>query len=339
MRQFENIDTQMLAAAPSQTPIEKGATAGRSVAIDIVRLLGLMVVICGHVWTEYPIVGYVAIFFVIAGYLWSDKRLLRDEVRHRFRILIVPYVSWLIIVGGIDFIVKAAGGASPPELARQVANYILGGSRIVTPLTAYWFLTAIFFATVIYRYLRDRSLPVYFVALAGALLATLAFPYVGKIPLSLGVGFCCIVFIAAGNGLRRIENSIPMAPILAVVVLVVCLFLIYTNISERMTLKKGDFGTPLLSIAVAILIASAAIILSKPLSRLTPPAMGGMITSFVKLGTVIIVLHTVPLWLLPESTSNWIRFPCALALPLVVGRLLLAFPRDSLVRTLLMPSR
>jgi fucose 4-O-acetylase-like acetyltransferase len=339
MRQLANIDTQMLASAPSQTPIETGAASSRSVAIDIVRMLGLLIVVCGHVWTEYPIVGYVAVFFVIAGYLWSDKRSFRDDVQHRFRILIVPYVSWLIIVGSIAFVVKAAGGAPPLELAKLVANYILGGSRIVTPLTAYWFLTAIFFATVIYRYLRDRPLPLYFLALACALLATLAFPYVGKIPLSLGVGFCCIVFIAAGHGLRRIEASIPMAPVLALVVLVVCLGLIYTNISERMTLKTGDFGTPFLSTAVAILIASSAIILSKPLARFLPDAVGGMITSFVKLGTVIIVLHTLPLWLLPEGTSNWIRFPCAVALPLIVGRILLAFPRDSRVRTLLMPSR
>lgn len=315
------------------------AVASRSVAIDIVRMLGLLIVVCGHVWVNSPIVGYVAVFFVIAGYLWSDKRPLKEEVRHRARILIVPYVSWLIIIGSANFVGKVIEGETPLELAKLLANYVLGGNRIVTPLTAYWFLTAIFFSTVLYRYLRNQPRIVYFSVLALALLTSLAFPYVGKVPLSLGVGFVCLVFIAAGHGFRKIEASLPIPVPLALVTLGLCLLLIYENVIQRMVLKAGDFGTPMLSIAGAILISCSAIILSKPLARLLPAMVGRMITGFVRMGTPIIVLHTVPLWLLPANTTGLIKFVFALALPLLVGNILLVFPPDSRVRYLLMPAR
>lgn len=315
------------------------AVASRSVAIDIVRMLGLLIVVCGHVWVDSPIVGYVAVFFVIAGYLWSDKRSFKEEALHRARILIVPYVSWLIIIGSANFIGKIIEGETPFELAKLVAKYAWGGNQIVTPLTAYWFLTAIFFATVLYRYLRDRPRIIYFGVLAVALLASLAFPYVGKVPLSFGVGFVCLIFIAAGHGFRKIEASLPMPVPLALITLGLCLFLIYENVIERMVLKAGNFGTPMLSITGAILISCSAIILSKPLARFLPATVGRMITGFVRMGTPIIVLHTVPLWLLPADTTGPIKFVCALALPLVVGNILLAFPPDSRVRYLLMPAR
>jgi acyltransferase len=315
------------------------ASTTRSVAIDLVRMLGLLIVVTGHVWTDLPIVGYVAIFFVIAGYLWSDRRPMQDEIRHRARILVVPYISWLVIIGSANFVGKALGGETPYELVKLLANYVLGGSRIVTPLTAYWFLTAIFFATIIYRYLRTRSSLVYRGAIAVALLMTLAFPYVGKLPLSLGVGFCCIVFIAAGHGFRRIEALIPMPVLLAAITLAICLLLIYGNVIDRMVLKVGDFGTQFLSIAVAVLISCAALTLSRPLAQMLPVSAGSRVTAFVRFGTPIITLHTVPLWLLPEDTNGWLRLLCALALPMLVGNLLLAFPAQSTIRELLMPAR
>lgn len=303
-------------------------------------MLGLLVIVTGHVWTGLPVLGYaVVIFFVIAGYLWSDKRNLRDEIWHRAEILVVPYISWLVIIGSANFVGKALAGESTFELVKLLANYVLGGSRIVTPLTAYWFLTAIFFATVIYRYLRTRSSPVFLGTIAGALLLTLAFPYIGKLPLSLGVGFCGIVFIAAGHGFRRIEASIPIPVALAALLLVICLLLIYGNVIEPMVLKVGYFGTPFLSIVVAILISCAALRLSGPLAQLLPAAIGRQIIAFVRLGTPIIVLHTVPLWLLPEGSEGWLKFACALALPLLVGNILLMFPPQSRVRQFLMPSR
>ncbi len=180
-----------------------------------------MIVVCGHVWTEYPIVGYVAVFFVIAGYLWSDKRSFRTKRATVSAFSSLPYVSWLIIVGSIAFIVKAAGGASPLELAKLVANYILGGSRIVTPLTAYWFLDRDLFC--------DGDLPISARPAATLYFSGAGLRAAGDAGLSLcrqdtAVPGCRVLLHRVHCGWPRpacwIEASIPMAPYPALVVLV-----------------------------------------------------------------------------------------------------------------------
>lgn len=311
----------------------------RSVRIDIVRLLGLVVVVAGHVWTQYPIGGYVAIFFVLSGYLWSSKRTVAEDLRYQSWKLLVPYVGWLVILAVPYFARLMLGGQRGGDLGRRALDLLWGGERATTPFTAFWFMTAIFVAAILFRILMKAPWPVFVGALAIALAATVFDgQLLGDKPGAVDVGAVSVLFMAAGYAYRQSETRIRRLPLVAAVIVAACAVLVVTGISARMTLKSADFGTPVLSIAVATLIALAALALARPLADALPETVGRNISRVVQMGTPLILLHAVPLWLLPDSVPQIVEFVAAWVLPVSVALLLLKFP-DSLARRTLMPDK
>jgi acyltransferase len=311
----------------------------RSVRIDIVRLLGLGVVIAGHVWTQYPIGGYVAIFFVLSGYLWSAKRTVAEDLRYQSWKLLVPYFAWLGILAIPYFIQLMTGSKQDEALGQRALDLLWGGERATTPFTAYWFMTAIFVAAILFRILMRAPRWVYLGCLAVALAATVFDgQLLGDKPGAADVGAVSVLFMAAGHAYRQIEARVDRFKAAAAAVIVMCGVLIVTGTTARMTLKTGDFGTPVLSITIAVLIALAAISLARPLAAALPEKIGLAITRVVQMGTPIILLHAVPLWLLPNSVPEILEFVSAWVFPISVALLLLRFP-DSLARRILMPDK
>ena len=313
-------------------------TTDRSVAIDMVRLLGLVVVVAGHVWADRPIGGYVAVFFVLSGYLWSDKRLPADDFKHRVRILIIPYFAWLALVGGAFLAVEALRGRAVGELVDLTVRLLWGGEKIYTPLTAFWFLTAIFAAVTIYRQLRRLPTGLFLLGVAACVTATLVGPQLANLPLALGTGAACVSFIAAGHWFRWLEPRLTHPLITGLALAALGAALVITGVSQRMDLKYGYFGTPIISVVVACALSCAALLIAKRLAPHMPNRAGGVLTHIVRMSTPIILLQTVPIWLLPDSTPLWILFLTGFALPLALGSLLLRYP-NSRAREILMPGK
>lgn len=311
----------------------------RSVRIDIVRLIGLLVVVAGHVWVQYPIGGYVAIFFVLSGYLWSTKRSVAQDLRYQSWKLLVPYFAWLAILAVPYFARALIGTKDEVSLGSRALDLLWGGERATTPFTAFWFMTAIFVAAILFRILMLAPRWVYYGCLALALVSSIFDEQLlGGMPLAVDVGAVSILFMAAGHAYRKIEPRIGHFHAGAAAVIVLCGILVATGTSARMTLKTGDFGTPVLSIAVAILIALAAMSLARPLANVLPEKAGRTISRIVQMGTPIILLHAVPLWLLPDSVPQIVEFVAACIFPVAVALVLLRFP-NSLARRTLMPDK
>jgi low affinity Fe/Cu permease len=200
-------------------------------------------------------------------------------------------------------------------------------------------MTALFVGAILFRILMKAPRWVYIGGLALALAATIFDgQLLGGKPGAVDVGAVSILFMAAGHGYRKIEPRIGRAYGAAAAVFVVCGFLIASGASGRMSPKSGDFGTPVLSIAVAILIALAAVLLARPLAYALPEKAGSAITRIVQMGTPVILLHAVPLWLLPDSVPHMVKFAAAWVLPISVALFLLRFP-GSVVRRTLMPDK
>ncbi len=77
--------------------------ATRSAAIDALRVFGIFAIIVGHVWDNEPVrlatySWHVPLFFILSGYLATTARPLAIEVRARYLSLIVPYLSWLLLL-------------------------------------------------------------------------------------------------------------------------------------------------------------------------------------------------------------------------------------------------
>ncbi|MEV8268537.1 acyltransferase [Microbacterium sp. NPDC076911] len=306
----------------------------RSVSIDIVRLLGLLLVVGNHLIGP-SLGGYVAVFFVLSGYLMTRRRTLTDELAHRVRTLLVPYAGWLIIIGALVLAGMARREVGFAEMAHQVGVMLYGGRDLITPFTAFWFMTAIFVAAMLYTLVRRLPLGARVVTAAAAALATLIGPQLSYWPLSIGVGVCAIVFVAAGDAFRWLEPRLRHRVVTGAVFVILPVIAITTGASERMILKIGDFGTPFVSVIAAVMLSCGALLLAKPLALVLPKAIASRITWVVRMSTPIILLHTVPAWMLPSSPL-WLNLLLGLALPLAVGALLLQFPH-SRARRILMP--
>lgn len=117
------------------------------------RLAGLASVVAGHTWTQYPVNGYVSIFFVLAGYLWSARRTVAEDIRYQSWKLLVPYFAWLGILAVPYFARLMLGHQKVPDLGGRALDLLWCGERGIAPFTAFWFMTALYVGTVLFRIL------------------------------------------------------------------------------------------------------------------------------------------------------------------------------------------
>lgn len=112
--------------------------SSRDGSVDMVRSVGIIAIVAGHVWGSsfittivYP--WHVPLFFFLSGWLWKERTLV-EEIHSRAKTLIRPYLFWLfafltILVadqlkhGAIDFM--------------SLARVIYGGAYATRPFTTF----------------------------------------------------------------------------------------------------------------------------------------------------------------------------------------------------------
>ncbi|MGR0220210.1 acyltransferase family protein [Agromyces sp. ZXT2-6] len=298
----------------------------RSVALDVVRAVGLVAVVLGHVWANElvrPLLfsWHVPVFFVISGYLWREGRPLGEEVRRRTRSLLVPYVLWLAIVTAAwaAFTALVVSMRLPDPVA-----LILGGSRIGGQYAAFWFVTALVAAVVAMRALSAVRpwLPAVVGVLAIAV-ATVQPDVVRWIPWSVGVGVMALLFLAVGDGLRRVRHRVPAPLVLGVVLVVAGLVLAGSGVVAPVDLKAADVGTPIAGVAVAVAISCGLIFVAESLAHRVPEWAGRAATAVAGVAMPVILGHA----LIIEAgrlvgVPGPVIFVLALLVPIVLGLLL-----------------
>lgn len=313
-------------------------TAVRSQALDVVRFFALTLIVAGHVWTDYPLTGYVAVFFVITGYLWKPGRTTKQEALHKWNTLVRPYLAWGALLLAVVLAVTVARADDLSAPARRLPATLWGGARATEPFTAYWFLTAMFFACVAYRYVTTRRSWWPAVALVTAsILGSVHLGGIGAaLPLGLGHALWAIQFLAAGHLLQIARPHLRAAPV-AVGMLAAGLLLAVTGAAEHVTFKTGDFGTPFVSTAAVLLVSCGIILLADSLGAHVPDRIGAVFTKLVLMSTPVLLLHAVPIWMLRGVAPDAVLFVLCLALPIAVGAVLIK--TTGTARAWLMPGR
>jgi hypothetical protein len=285
----------------------------------------VVAVVAGHAfsarpWTSTAIFSWhVGIFFVLSGYLWRPGRDLRTEVVHRGRTLLVPYVAWLVLVTAAWWLIRQHRGQPLHEhYFHRVAK---GGSYIGMPYSAFWFITALFVAAVLYRVLErfaGRWAPVAALTVGGiGLVAAERSPEaVRSVWWAAGLAVPCLVYVAAGAVLRSVRPHVP-APLLVGSLLVGTGFATFllTDVSPPV-IKAANFGDPGLTVAAGVLIAVGAILFAegvftgrgRSVSWLTALATTALPVVFAH-GLVLVVLADRPL------DASVAAFLAAVALP------------------------
>jgi acyltransferase len=283
----------------------------RSGAIDVVRVIGIVAVVAGHMSTEGPIrpllyTWHVPLFFVLVGYFWSPRRSFRVEFMNRFRTLIIPTLVW----GTAIYIIYSAATAIGGEFTGEIP---------VPAYMAYWFAPALFFSALLYRALTP--LPTWIgwgLASAGLALTYLASDVMTSFPLYIGLALPGLFFVLVGRTTRRLRRYLRLVFVLPAFMAAVVL--VALNVSRSIDVKSGDLGTPILSVAVAAIISITLIVACETLIPKLPAVVSLVATNLALSGWAVVLGHAAFIFALRDADlPPALVFAGGLSLPWLIG--------------------
>ncbi|WP_307827252.1 acyltransferase family protein [Gordonia rubripertincta] len=291
--------------------------------MELLRILGVIAIVAGHVWDnqftrEAIYTWHVPVFFVLTGYFWKRKDpqgvSTSAYIRTRARRLLVPYGMWLVLIA-VPFVAVLTVRDSHFPID-TIGRMLWGGAAIGRPFSAFWFVTALFFAVLLLRAMRRFPGRVsWVVAIAAVTVAYVTDGALAKVPLSFGVAVPALIFILAGAAFRSLRSSVKPAPLVAVVLIGASAAAVITGLSRPLDLKQADFGTPVLSVLVAVAISFGLIVLAETVVAWTGRAADWTL-QLAAGGFMVVLSHAAILWLLDTPpTGRWIDFAVALLLP------------------------
>ncbi|MCK6079035.1 acyltransferase family protein [Microbacterium sp. EYE_5] len=298
------------------------AATTRDAGIDVVRSIGIVAIVVGHVWIDEPVhvwlySWHVPVFFFLSGYLVSRRRSVLDEARTRWRSLGRPYVFWFAVIAVIYVPYTLTTGPSVENLLGPV----YGGVFAHKPFTAFWFVFTLFAVAVLWRVLQSAPRWVLAASLVVALAASiLAGEFLASTPLAIGSAVPALLFVAAGGAARRIEPRLSprWRAAIGAALLLVAAAMVATGAVPPLDIKQGDWGMPVLTALNATAISWGLVLLARAVDW---GRAGAVLTGFARIGFVVILTHGAILWalFLIEGFDKWAALVIALVGSTVIG--------------------
>jgi fucose 4-O-acetylase-like acetyltransferase len=286
-------------------------TGTRLVGIDLVRVLGILAILAGHVWYSSDLSHlltyswHVPVFFMLSGYLWHDARSLHEELRHRWSSIIVPYIAWWLVVCVVYLtwaVVKGYGFALP---LYYLALAAWGGALAFRPFTAFWFFSALVLAVLFLRLMQGR--PAWW-AWAGAVSAIVVChvltPVAVRSPLAVIQGVGCVFFVLVGIQLQRVRPRLHRPAWTGVALVIMGAALMVVPGYRPLEIKSADFGMPVVSVVVACLLDAGIILIAEWATQGIGNRTASVLTTLAACATVAILMHGVPMLLLETPRSG-----------------------------------
>ncbi|MBO4901201.1 MAG: acyltransferase family protein [Lachnospiraceae bacterium] len=245
------------------------AESSREIWIDLCRGSGMLLVLLGH--TEFPFVWlifgfHMPLFFILSGYLYTDKTDGAAYIRKLFRRYMIPY----FLLCGINLVITLVKTAidtriSIPMILGYLREIVYAGKELPDCLPL-WFLPALFLTMTGMYFLHrigSKALRAGIVLLCAVTVALMAHFECPDLPWTLGPALIGLVFAETGYLIRqydlirkidgiRLRDKIP----LLLVILVCGIHVVKLNgsVSVR-SMKYGHFplwicGAVLLSVFV-----------------------------------------------------------------------------------------
>lgn len=304
------------------------ATA-RNASIDGLRVVGILAVVFAHVYTQ-PVVHqwvypwHVPLFFALTGYFFRPGRPFRAHLRSRVLTLVVPYAGWLLVVGALAMAIPNPVGRL--HLA-DLGGVLEGGSNGHEPFGAFWFIGALFIASLLY--VPVSRLPAWqqaVVALGALAAGTFSGAWLAALPLSLGQGLYCLFFVIAGRGIATVQRRIRHRALIGPILLGCAVILAGVLPVTPPDLKNGILGTPVVMPLLSVLFVTALILTASSirLPRWAVPA----VLAVAGTATVVVLSHSLVIWELKQYSAQpkWILL-AAILVPFVAALLLAQLKR------------
>lgn len=292
------------------------ALTERSGAIDLVRLIAVAAIVAGHAFSrevtgELLYTWHVPVFFILSGYLWKPGRALRTELQRRWRSLGRPYVLWLALLT----IIMATMGFD--DALDRVAGGAYGGGVAGMPYITLWFVSTLFFTALLFRLIERLPLPArWLLALAGAGAGWAWGPALSDTPLGVGMALTCLIYLLIGDGLRRVRERLRHPAVLGVLLIAVSAVLVGTGVSRLIDVKQGQYGTPVLSLAVSAAISTGLILVAESVVR--PGRFSRLCTVLALPLLTVVLMHPIFLWTPWPPAAT---FAVGVLIPLAIGLL------------------
>lgn len=243
--------------------------------IDVLKGLGIILMIMGH---QYYGVGFdkwihafhMPMFFIISGFLYRRPSVIRNGICNKAKSLLIPYAFFacihLLIMGAKTLTL----GGSSKSLFLYVYHILVVNTEGMPICGAIWFLTALFFTTVIFilidSYIHQSVLKVLCVVLftsAGLIIPSLGY----RLPLALDVSFVGIGLFFVGKMLRCIYEKVQFRGGLLIGTLGVLFCTITISINSSVNLRLGLYGNGVWFFVNAIVMTISLYLLCHTLSK------------------------------------------------------------------------
>jgi fucose 4-O-acetylase-like acetyltransferase len=273
--------------------------------IDVLRGIGIVLVVWGHVYGGYSFdlifLFHMPLFFFLSGMLFKSVRDVGAFARYKARQLLVPYTVFLLL---INLPLAAHLLAQPHDAAAVrafVADLLLGGSRLSAWVAAFWFVTSFYAvllieACLIGRYSQRTLLWLHALMLAlSAANAWLAPQW--QVPWALNVALAAAPFFYAGILWRqrddqpRLERWAAAVVLLALPVVIVNRLLAW-HIGFGYDMKVTHYGIPGLSFVVALACCVVVARVARYLSD-HQPRTARVLQALGQAAIVIMFMHMV----------------------------------------------
>lgn len=281
--------------------------APRELWLDVSKGVGILLLVVLHVFSESralygdDIVYFLKLFrmpmfFIVSGFLFAPARpwALAEK---RVRSLLVPYVSYLVLVFALIVARYYALGMGSGYLsARGVARLIVGGEYLTREFGVFWFVTSLFATQLVYNFLvlklhgplsRPFAVAVLLITTSGYL-AHLLFPHVGT-PLAIGALTYSLPLFWIGHILKTTKENRLRTSVLCGLVIAGAMACYYLGYDLIMDLKTTKPGVPFLSIALAACLTWLFFEMMKSLSK--APITDRIFTPLSEAAICIMFLH------------------------------------------------
>lgn len=293
----------------------------RSGAIDLVRLIAVAAIVAGHAFTKdvteaWLYSWHVAVFFILTGYLWKPGRMLRTEVSRRALSLGRPYVAGFVVLTVVLLLVRPEGALD------TIAGGVEGGRFAQMPYVTLWFVSALFFTTVLFRAIGRLPYAVQWgIGIAGAAVAWSWSEPLSRTPLGVGYIATCLIYLLIGDALRRVRENITLPWLVGALSLAAGALLVGVGAAAPLDIKLGDDGTPALSTIASSAISIGLILLAESVVR--PGRFSKVCTLLALPLLTVVLLHPLVLWL---GVPSWAQFVLGIVVPLAIGLAALRTP-------------
>ena len=276
--------------------------------VNILKGFGILMVVVGHMTESQSKSGqliylfHMPLFFLISGYLFKPDKDLKNYFRKKSIHLMLPYISFLILIYLIPQIVLMFIDHNPSfyNLLHIVKTGLVGGRELKGSAGTLWFISCLFLSQQLINILVSKysaklaTCLVIFFFILGYIHSIFFRQY--WLPLGLDVVLGAVPIFYIGYIFKSYEMHIHLI-VPASIIALLSIVIIFKEYLLAYDMKSANYGFPLISIIFALSINYVLIYICKLFRN------SKLVSLVISIGNASLIIMTVHKVILENTTS------------------------------------